>query len=119
DGTTVNTTSFVYWGKDGHSAATRTPLPTHGAHWVCIADFDKNGYQDVLFVNNTDGATSNTDSYIYRYRPGGFSEFDRIVLPTAGATYCSVDDLDNDGFVDIVFSNYNTNGAYATMSYIY
>jgi hypothetical protein len=119
DGATVNTTSFVYWGKDHHAQATRTPLPSHGAHWACVADFDKNGFQDVLLVSNTDGVTNNVDSYIYLYRPGGFSAQDRIALPTAGATHCSVDDLDNDGFVDIVFANYATDGAYATMSYIY
>ena len=117
DGTTVNTNSFIYWGKSNHSAATRTALPTHGAHWVCLADFDKNGWIDVLFANNNDGDYT-VDSYLYRNRPGGFAELDRIVIPTNGATHCSVDDLNGDTYPDIVFSNYN-NGSYSTMSYVY
>lgn len=117
DGTSVNTDSFVYSGATGHSAASRVGLPTHGAHWVCTGDFDGNGLTDIVFANNTDGDYT-VDSYIYWNRVGGFASTDRTPLPTNGATHCSVDDLNGDGFLEIVFSNYY-NGAYNTNSFVY
>lgn len=117
DGVTVNTDSFVYWSSSNHAAASRTALPTHGAHWACLADFDKNGWTDILFVDNTDGDPQ-TESYIYRNRPGGFAPLDRVVLPTNGATHCATGDLDGDGFIDILISNYN-GGTFANNAYVY
>ena len=117
DGTTVNTSSFVYSGASDHGASNRVALPTHGAHWVCTGDFDGNGFADLVFANNTDG-DPNADSFIYRNRAGAFSPIDRIALPTRGATHCNVDDLDGDGFLDIVFANYH-DGSYSTNSFIY
>lgn len=113
----VNTDSFVYWGPK-HEQATRTALPTHGAHWACVGDLDNNGYTDIVFANNTDGS-NDTDSYIYWNRAGAFSPIDRLALPTRGAVHCSVDDLDGDGHPDIVFSNYASTPGYAVDSYIY
>jgi hypothetical protein len=117
DATGVNTDSFVYWGPN-HGEASRTALPTHGAHWVCLGDLDGNGYTDIVFANNTDGS-NDTDSYIYWNRGGAFSPIDRLALPTRGTTHCSVDDLDADGHPDIVFSNYASTPGYAVDSYIY
>ena len=118
DGTSVNTDSFVYWGPK-HAPAMRAGLPTHGAHWACIGDLDDNGYADIVFANHTDGATNDTESYIYWNRAGAFSPTDRVALITRGATHCSIDDLNDDGRKDIVFSNFASGGSYALDSYVY
>ena len=114
----VNTTSFVYWGPT-HAMGTRSALPTRGAHWTCTGDFDDNGYVDIVFANNNDGTTELTDSYIYWNRGGAFSPTDRTALPTQGAVYCAVDDLDGDGTLDIVFADWAAAGSFALDSYIY
>ncbi len=117
DGVSVNASSFIYWGPT-HTAASRTALPTHGAHWACTGDLDGNGSIDVVFANNTDGVSNLTTSVIYWNRYGVFAPLDKLELSTRGATHCAIDDLDADGHPDIVFSNYN-DGSYATMSSVY
>ena len=55
DGSSYSTNSFVYWGRSGHAEADRVSLPTHGAHSICVADLDGNGWQDIVIANNNDG----------------------------------------------------------------
>ena len=113
--------SYVYWGggSGSYSTANRTALPTLGATDNTIADLNRDGYLDIIFSNNYDGTTKKINSFIYWGGPGGFSASKRTELPTLGAAGDAVADLNGDGYLDIVFSNYTDGTSVAVSSYIY
>ena len=112
--------STVYWGgADGYSEARVTGLPTSMALGVSIADLDGDGHLDLVFSNNHDGETHNTDSVVYWGGPDGFDSEVRTLLPTSGAVGNEVADLDGDGFPDLVFANHHDDETDAVASIVY
>ena len=120
DDTTYRVDSYIYWGSaSGFSASSRTLLPTLGAIGNSVADLNGDGYLDVVFSNQRDDTTHRVDSYIYWGSASGFSASSRTSLPTVGAYGNSVADLNGDGYLDVVFSNYEDDTTYRVDSYIY
>jgi hypothetical protein len=120
--------SYIYWGSaSGYNTTNRLPLPTQGASSNAVADLDEDGYLDIVFSNVGQGSGSVPDpdgvnSYIYWGGPDGYDPTNPTEIPTSGSTGCSVADLDDDGSLDIVFSNYVTTTSpyyYEIDSYIY
>jgi hypothetical protein len=106
DGTSLNINSVVYWGSaSGFTSGNKTELPTHGTECNSVADLNGDGFLDIVFNNNGDGASPNINSIIYWGSASGFSSDNKAELPTHGACGNSVADLNGDGFLDIVFSN--------------
>jgi len=121
-GSNYNIASYIYWGSaTGYSAGNRTDLPTVGAYKATVHDLNGDGYPEIVFANNRSGNTTfNIDSYIYWGSATGYSTANRTNLPTAGAVSTTVDDLDGDGYPDIVFANYQSgNSTFDIDSYIY
>ena len=112
--------SYIYWGGDGgYSANRRTGLPTLGSMSNSIADLNEDGYLDIVFANSTDGATVDVDSYIYWGGPAGYSPANRTDLPVRRGVGVSAIDVNQDGTLDLIFSN-TTDGAFSDIdSYIY
>jgi hypothetical protein len=106
--------SYIYWGgPDGYTTTYRLELPTNGSTGCSVADLDQDDDLDIVF-NNYVTITSpyyEIDSYIYwgNGTRTGYSSSNRTELPTVGAVANYVVDLDQDGYLDIVFSNYNQN----------
>ncbi|MDQ7051801.1 MAG: VCBS repeat-containing protein [candidate division KSB1 bacterium] len=102
--------SFVYWNSaQGFEVSRRTPLITRGAQGVSVADFDGDHHLDVLFVN-TKNLFENTyhPNYLYWGRADGrFSVENRLELWGFMSQWSGMVDLDDDGDVDLIFSNYN------------
>jgi hypothetical protein len=109
------TNSYIYWGESsGFHSDRKTTLPTNGADGVSIADLNQDGKLDIVISNNQDNqGNREIDSYIY----WGTSSLDssdypaygidfRTPLPTKGATYNTIDDIDGDDWPDILFSNF-------------
>lgn len=98
--------SYIYLGSpDGFSSQRRISLPTKGATGVKAADFNKDGYLDLVFTNAGSFALPPLpDTYIYWGDPQGFSTVRRTDLATGGASAVSVADLDRDGWLDLVLS---------------
>ncbi len=120
NGSIVNINSYIYWGSNtGFSSDNKTDLPTYSAHGNSIADLNKDGYPDIVFSNHYDGKKYDINSYIYWGSSTGFSTRSRTELPTIGAAGNSIADLNNDGYLDIVFSNYWNGKTYNINSYIY
>ncbi|KJJ84676.1 hypothetical protein OMAG_001456, partial [Candidatus Omnitrophus magneticus] len=116
--TSVNINSYIYWGAATGPYSTKTELATSGARGNSIADLNTDGYPDIVFSNYHNGSTRNINSYIYWGASSGpYST--KTELATIGATGNSIADLNNDGYLDIVFSNNWNDTSGNINSYIY
>jgi len=127
-----DTDSYIYWGSTGtYSSINRTRLPTIGVASAYSADFNADGYLDLVFGNyRNNGSTllSSTfaiSSYVYWGSAAGFTTTHRLDIPTIGAYGISSADLDRDGYLDLVIGNRRTGesgsaaSTYQIDSYIY
>ena len=116
--TSNNINSYIYWGDDSASYLTKTELATQGAVGNSVADLNGDGYKDIVFSNYNNGITHNINSYIY-WGDSAYTFSTKTELATHAAYANSIADLDNDGHLDIVFSNYFDDTSYNINSYIY
>lgn len=119
--TSGSSNSSIYWGScQGYSEANKSLLPTLGSHGVYVADLNDDNRLDIIFSNYGSGSYHEVNSYIYWGSSTGFSTSNRTELPTQGGISCSVADLNEDGYLDIVFSNRQTSSFNLNIhSYIY
>jgi hypothetical protein len=121
--------SYIYWG-DGtrnYTVTNRTELPTMGTYGNSMADLDGDTWPDIIFSNHQSSPVTHTiDSYIYWGQGTGdpstsftTTTSGRGELPTIGAAGNTVGDLDNDGDLDIIFSNRRNDEDHNQDSYIY
>jgi len=100
---------FVYWNTPtGFDLSRRTPLFEHGAKGSAIADFNGDGNLDILIVS-TITTTENEyhPNYVYwGNRQGRYSPAHRLELPGLETLWSGMADIDDDGQVDIIFSNH-------------
>ncbi|MEW6536824.1 MAG: FG-GAP-like repeat-containing protein [Candidatus Auribacterota bacterium] len=115
---TYNINSYIYWGAESNPYSSKTDLPTHGATGCSVADLNFDGYLDIVVSTYHDDTSFNTNSYIY-----WGSESDPYTATTALATHGAmanaVADLNNDGYLDIVFANKFDGSSFSIKSYIY
>ncbi len=97
--------SGVYLSGKNYSNPGRLNIPTLGAKQGKVADLNQDGFQDIVIANSQDSATNfEVDSYVYWGSASGtFSATSRTALPTIGATDIQIDDIDSDGWEDILF----------------
>ncbi len=113
--------SYIYWGDGSrnYTVTNRTELPTMGSYGNSIADLDGDTWPDIIFSNHQSSPVTHTiDSYIYWGSGAGYTVTGRTDLPTIGAAGNTVGDLDNDGDLDIVFSNRRSGEDHNQDSYI-
>ena len=97
---------FIYWGVKGSSnVRNRTRLPSDGGLSQTIADLNQDGFPDLVVINSFNGTKTNLNSYIYWGGAKGFNVDRRMELPTLQATGAAVEDLNHDGYPDLVFAN--------------
>ena len=112
--------SYVYYNDAGSfSAGDSCALPTMGAYGLLLEDLDQDGYVDLVVPSSWDDTSANvTTSQIYWGSTSGFCDLNETTLPTLAPLWASAGDLDEDGYIDLVFpsASYET---YASESYIY
>src|SRR5260370_39087782 len=89
------------------------------AYDVEVADVNRDGYPDIFLANHEDHGNRLTYSYLYLGSPQGFSNQRRIQFETVGAYGAALADLNKDGYLDLVVSNYQGYYTYDVPSYIY
>ena len=119
-GSSYSSNSQVWWGSaSGYSSGSRTDLPTLGARAATAADFDGDGYTDLAFANSYYESDGEPDSYVYWGSASGYSSADRTSLTTYGPNWVLSEDLDGDGYPELVFANYGYGGGYDGPSQIF
>ncbi len=120
--------AFIYWGKkEGYQSLfpdfwKKLPaykifkdlnerqkhigfLPSFGGGPARIADLNRDGFLDIIFVNMIHNHTHKLDAYIYWGGPNGYSIVQRSEIPTIFALDVELSDLNRDGYLDLIFAN--------------
>ncbi len=110
----VEMEAYIYWGsRQGFSSRRRTELPTLFAEDLAVADFNRDGYQDLLFANfgnesgDRYGYKNHLASFLYWGAPDGFSVKRRSLIPSISAISCAVGDFDGNQWPDLAIVNNN------------
>ncbi len=124
NGTWTGMDSAVYWGAGEKEAKAkgdegwafgpfngRTFLPSQNCQNAAIGDFNKDGWDDIVFAlaggfwEYRDKNAVGSPSKIYWNREGKFDREDFTDVDALGPTDVATADLDGDGWLDLVFSN--------------
>ena len=96
---------YIYWGHDEWSEDSRTRLPANGAKSAAVADFNLDGWPDLVVANRSNGIRNDLDSFIYWGSKTGMSQERLTRLPAVGPEAVAAADLNGDGFPEIVIAN--------------
>ncbi len=119
-GTSYASTSMVYWGSaSGYSDGDRTELATYGTYDLAIADLDDDGYEELIFAQYRSDSSYAISSYVYWGSASGYSSSDLTALDAPGALAVEVEDLNGDGWLDLIFACYYSGSSHGTYSYVY
>ena len=98
---------YLYWGQpDGHfTPKHRQELPAIDPYEWAAADFNDDGWPDLIVANSGEAGRARQENFIYWGSPQGFSADHRSALMGNFSAGVSTADLDRDGYLDIVLSN--------------
>lgn len=115
----VNT--YIYWGSpQGYSVYNRTELPSLGAHYATIGDFNRDGFLDIFISNYQSEFTRDLNSYIYwGNRKADYTVAHRQALHVGSAAGIESGDFNGDGWIDLAVSNHVKNGDHHARSFIF
>lgn len=107
--------AYLYWGgPNGFSEKRRTDIPFRSGYESTAADFNADGYTDIVIMNSMHGGqVLNEDplagANIFWGRPDkiDFSEKGRTVLSEPHLGSSNTADLDKDGYLDLVLGQFD------------
>ena len=106
------TDSYIYYGTEsGFDVNHRDAFTTQGATDSVTADFNGDGYVDIVFANAWDGKQAQVWSGVYWGSHSGYSANDVTWLNGDGAAHVLAEDINGDSHLDIVFTNYSDGGS--------
>jgi hypothetical protein len=119
DDSSFNIDSYVYWNQRGFSGTYTTALPTSGASRVLAEDLDDDGDQDLFFVAFRGARTYRADSMVYWNHSGDFSAGQHTALYAQGGIDAVAEDLDADGWPDLLVAHWRSDSGYLADSRIW
>ncbi len=101
---------IFHGGPDGLKPDRYSILPScgHPFYYVLVADFNRDGWLDLLAITYTYDDKPETlanSSVIFYGSPNGFSAGRSTVLPTFCSGNAQIADVDQDGWLDVIFYN--------------
>lgn len=123
--------SEIFWSNKGtFSATNKTVLDTENAFAADAADLNKDGFTDLVIANfysfdgkenkySKDNYSFETNSYIWWGSKTGFSNAQKMALPTSGAVNVKLADVNHTGFIDVLFAQHRNNQTVDVNSCIY
>jgi hypothetical protein len=96
----------IYWGgPDGYDVNRHTGIPGNRPSSLAAMDLNLDGILDLVLAGGGEFHPPYVDSYIYWGTRDGYSEFNRVALPTNASTGTAAGDFNKDGYPDVVFAN--------------
>lgn len=119
-GTTRNSSSYIYWGSPAGDFKVRNQLESYNALDVTVADLNRDGHLDLAFSNYLSDTTRELPAFIY-WGDGtrGYSERRRTLLDAASSASMDALDLNRDGWLDLVVTNHQRNFSHVSGTNIY
>jgi len=96
-------------GNGAFSPPTYYPLPLVAGTSMAVGDFNQNGHIDLAAISVADFGDSPTLSLFTNDGTGHFTAQSPVAL-TTGASFVTAADINNDGYIDLVTANGNTQG---------
>ena len=96
--------SYIYWGsKDGYSPDNMLAVPSHCAVDALIADFNDDGWAELLVANNSENSGHlDPGHHMHYFGPNGFEPEKSHTLETNMGWGVVAGDFDHDGYLEIV-----------------
>lgn len=112
--------AYIYLNEGGEfDNANKIEVAASGSKDAAIADFNKDGFNDIFLSNHHIYGHRQARSWLYYGAANGFSTTNRVELSTIGAWGCSADDLNEDGWIDLVISCFRDAISYEVPSIVY
>jgi len=118
--------SEIFWnGPQGFSPDRKTLLPTSNAYSADVGDLNQDGLPDLVVANYSlrdevkRSSSCEVDSRIYWGDKSRFFGGRSQALPTSGATGVRVVDLDEDGRLDVAFSQHRDADSFDVPSVVF
>ncbi len=95
--------SYIYWGtKDGYSPENMTEVPCHCGVDALIADFNDDGWAELLIANNSENSMHlDVGHQVHFFGPNGFEPEKSYNIITDGGWGVCAGDFDHDGYLEI------------------
>jgi hypothetical protein len=117
---TFESGTYIYWGgRKGFSAKNRLELPTIGAEDATVADFNRDGFLDLVISSYHAGEHRKHPSYVYWGSTRGLSPERMTLLPTDSASGVLSADFNRDGWPDILFACHTDGTDHRCESFLY
>lgn len=98
----------IFWGgPEGFSYDRRTAVGERASFHSRFADFNRDGYLDLVTSEWSPGATHTS---VYWGGPAGFSTANRFQLKVSGSRVLTVADLNQDGWLDVIYPTTHDSG---------